>query len=116
MKTMHDYRVNRLKKYKTADETKYNIRGHTINEVKKQDFSLFCLAKYVRKQMFRWTVYPALDVANSSNEARPSPWQRWRTHAPAAPCNPVHNTLYPLSLLQAALPPLLSLSLFLTEV
>lgn len=32
MNTMHDYRVNRLKKDKTDDETKYNIRGHTINE------------------------------------------------------------------------------------
>lgn len=35
MNTMNDYRVNRLKKDKTADETKYNIRGHAINEEKK---------------------------------------------------------------------------------
>lgn len=123
MNIMHDYHVNRLKKDKIADETKYNIREHykwrnkkKTTQQRKQDFSLFCLVKYVRRQMFRWTVYPALDAANSSNEARPSPWQRWRTHAPAAPCNPVHNPPYPLSLLQTALPSLLSLSSFLTEV
>lgn len=37
---MHDYRANRLKKDKTADETKYNIRGHTINEEIKKNTQL----------------------------------------------------------------------------